>query len=153
VSIHLHRAKKHFPTVLGVLALAGTILLFSQDVFPRLFPYASHNFLGAFSLATIAFSYMIFQIVQRATRANLSKAILLAAAFLFWAANQLWPTLPEASLFNDVAIGLFVLDVFLMISGWPKPSSDRSFADGAHRANMSRFSDTCCGRVDCDGRC
>ncbi len=60
---------------------------------------------------------------------ELAKAILLAAAFLFWAANQFWPNLPQATLFNDIAIALFVLDVFLVIVGWPRTSPDSSFAE------------------------
>ena len=40
---------------------------------------------------------------------------MLAAAFLFWAANQLWPDSSRAMLFNDIAIGLFILDVFLVM--------------------------------------
>ena len=35
--------------------------------------------------------------------------MMLAVAFLFWAANQLWPDLPQATPFNDIAIVLFVL--------------------------------------------
>jgi len=57
------------------------------------------------------------------------KAILLAVAFLFWAANQFWPDLPQATLFNDIAIALFVLDIFLVILGWPLTSPDSSFAE------------------------
>jgi hypothetical protein len=58
-----------------------------------------------------------------------AKAAMLAVAFLFWAANQIWPNLPQATLFNDIAIGLFVLDVFLVIIGWPATSPDESFAE------------------------
>jgi hypothetical protein len=54
---------------------------------------------------------------------------MLAVAFLFWAANQLWPDLPQATLFNDIAIALFVLDVFLVMFGWPPTSPDTSFAE------------------------
>jgi hypothetical protein len=57
------------------------------------------------------------------------KALLLAIAFLFWAANQLWPDLPQATLFNDIAIALFVLDVFLVMAGWPAASHDESFGE------------------------
>ncbi|MGB8028666.1 MAG: hypothetical protein WCF30_03285 [Terracidiphilus sp.] len=57
------------------------------------------------------------------------KAIMLAVAFLFWAANQFWPDSPQATLFNDVAIALFVLDVFLVIAGWPRASRGSSFAE------------------------
>jgi hypothetical protein len=34
-----------------------------------------------------------------------------------------------ATLFNDIAIGLFVLDVFLVMIGWPATSPDESFAE------------------------
>jgi hypothetical protein len=57
------------------------------------------------------------------------KAIMLAVAFLFWAAYQLWPDLHQAILFNDAAIALFVLDVFLVMVGWPATSPDESFAE------------------------
>jgi hypothetical protein len=60
---------------------------------------------------------------------ELAKAILLAVAFLFWAANQLWPAWPQATLLNDIAIALFVLDVFLVMIGWPPTSPDSSFAE------------------------
>jgi hypothetical protein len=35
----------------------------------------------------------------------------------------------EATLFNDVAIALFVLDVFLVMIGWPATVPDESFAE------------------------
>jgi len=69
-----------------------------------------------------------------------AKAIMLAAAFLFWAANQLWPALPQATLFNDIAIALFVLDVFLVMVGWPAASPDESFAESYAEAPNERRS-------------
>jgi hypothetical protein len=59
----------------------------------------------------------------------LSKGIPQGDDASFWAANQLWPDLPQATLFNDIAIALFVLDVFLVIIGWPTTSPDESFAE------------------------
>src|ERR1035441_3656239 len=50
-------------------------------------------------------------------------------ASLFWAANQFWPDSPQATLYNDIAIALFVLDVFLVMIGWPPTSPDSSFAE------------------------
>jgi len=70
-----------------------------------------------------------FQGALRLARAELVKAILLATAFLFWAANQLWPHLRQATLFNDIAIALFVFDIFLVMIGWPATSPDGSFAE------------------------
>ena len=77
----------------------------------------------------IAIAYLAYQIVHRPPLKELAKAILLAVAFLFWAANQLWPAWPQATLFNDIAIALFVLDVFLVMIGWPPTSPDSSFAE------------------------
>jgi hypothetical protein len=39
------------------------------------------------------------------------------------------PDLRQATLFNDFAIALFVLDVFLVMVGWPVTSPDESFAE------------------------
>jgi hypothetical protein len=126
------RAPKVVSLVLGIVTLACVVLLFVGDAAPRLFPAGTHQVLAAFSLAMIACAYMVFQWSHNRPPAELAKTILLAAAFLFWAANQLWPSLPQASLFNDIAIGLFVLDVFFVIAGWPHGSS-------------GNFLDDCCG--------
>jgi hypothetical protein len=61
----------------------------------------------------------VYEALRRPAPSELIKAILLACAFLFWAANQFWPALRQATLFNDIAIALFVLDVFLAIIGRP----------------------------------
>jgi len=60
----------------------------------------------------------VYQLVHRPPGRELIKAVLLAAAFLFWAANQFWPESPQATLYNDIAIALFVFDVFLVMIGW-----------------------------------
>ena len=128
--------------VLGVITLAAVVLLFAVDAAPRLLPAGSHDTLAAFSLAMIACAYVIFQMARHRALAELVKTILLAAAFLFWAANQIWSNLPQASLFNDVAIGLFVLDVFFVILGWPAGSKDSILDDGRECS---------CGCACCDG--
>ena len=127
----LGRAQRATPMVLGIITLAGVAALFVWDANPALFPAGGHNFLGAFPLAMIALAYLLYQWAHRPSPAELIKAITLAAAFLFWAANQFWPNLPQATLFNDIAIGLFVLDIFLVILGWPASSGDEAFGEGA----------------------
>lgn len=127
--IRLDRTHRVLPVTLSVVTLAAVGVLFVWDAFPRLFPARSHDFLAAFSLTMIAVAYLVYQIAHRPPRKEFAKAIMLAVAFLFWAANQLWPNLPEATLFNDIAIALFVLDVFLVMVGWPATSPDESFAE------------------------
>ncbi len=131
------RWRRLIPLSLGVATLAGVALLYLEDVAPQLFPKDSHIVFSAFPLAMIAPAYVAFQVFHRRTAMELAKALLVAAAFLFWAANQFWPQWPEAALFNDIAIGLFVLDVFLVIAGWPEGSN-------------ASFPDDCCGC--CAGR-
>jgi hypothetical protein len=129
VNIRLDRSRRLIPVVLGVVTLAGVAVLLIQDAVPELFPAGSHDSLAAFALAMIAFAYLIYELAHRPTPMELVKAILLAAAFLFWAANQFWQNQPQAALFNDVAIALFVLDVFLVIAGWPPAATDSSFGE------------------------
>jgi hypothetical protein len=127
--IRLDRAHRALAVTLGIVTLAGVAVLFVWDAAPGLFPARSHDFLGAFSLTMIAVAYLVYQVAHRPPIRDLAKAILLAVAFLFWAANQLWPESASAVLFNDIAIALFVLDVFLVIIGWPATSPDESFAE------------------------
>ena len=118
MSIRLHRA---VPVMLGVVTLAGVGLLLAWDILPGLFPAKAHDFLAAFPLAMIACACLVHEVARRPARSEVVKAILLASAFLFWAANQFWPTLRQATLFNDLAIALFVFDVFLAMIGRPVP--------------------------------
>ena len=125
----IDRTHRAIPLILGVVTLISVGALLAWDVNPKVFPARAHEFLAAFPLAMIAIAYLLYQIAHRLAAKEFVKAILLAVAFLFWAANQLWPDLPQATLFNDVAIALFVLDVFLVIIGWPTTSPDESFAE------------------------
>jgi hypothetical protein len=129
VNNRLDRSRRLLPLILGVITLAGVAVLLVQDAFPRLLLDWSHDSLAAFSLAMIALAYLVYQLVHRPAPMELVKTTMLAAAFLFWAANQFWANLPQATLFNDIAIGLFVFDIFLVISGWPPASRDSSFAE------------------------
>ncbi len=116
------RTLRMIAVILGLVAVGSVALLFAWDGFPQLFPDRAHEVLGAFPLAMIAFAYLVYQRARRPARMEAAKAILLAMAFLFWAANQLWPGLRQATLLNDLAIGLFVLDVFwAMIDHPPAP--------------------------------
>jgi MFS superfamily sulfate permease-like transporter len=125
----LNRARRAIPVSLGVVTLAGVGLLLVWDVFPRFFPANAHDVLAAFPLVMIAVAYLVYQAEHRPAALELVKAILLVLAFPFWAANQFWPNLRQATLFNDIAIALFVFDVFLVIVGWPEASPDESFAE------------------------
>ncbi len=138
MGIRLDEVVKFFSVLLGIITLAAVAALFVWDISPELFPVRSHDVLAAFSLAMIAFAYLAYQMTRRPAPTECAKAILLAAAFLFWAANQLWANLPQAVLFNDVAIGLFILDVFFVIVGWPQASAGSSFAEAVKKPEQER---------------
>lgn len=127
--LRLDRAHRFLPVLLGLIALVSTGTLFVWDAAPGLFPATMHYAVGAFSLAMIAVAYLVYQIVRRAPGVELVKAVMLSAAFLFWAANQVCRNPRMAALCNDIAIALFILDVFLVIAGLPASSPDSSFAE------------------------
>ena len=134
----LDRSRRAVPALLGGLTLAFVGVLLLCDASPRLFPAGAHDVLGALPLALIAVAYLLFQVVRRPTRVDLVKAAILVLAFFFWAANQLWSDLSVAILFNDIAIALFVLDVFLVIVGWPSTADDESFAETHTRTSPTQ---------------
>jgi hypothetical protein len=127
--IRLARSHRALSVILGAVTLVDVAVLFAWDAFPHRFPARSHDVLAASSLTMIAVAYLVYQAVHRPPPRELAKAVMLAVAFLFWAANQLWPNLPQATLFNDIAIALFVMDIFLVMAGWPASSPDGSFAE------------------------
>src|SRR5579883_2100310 len=105
---------------LGAVTLASVVLLLSLDATPASFPGSAHLVLGTIPLALIAVSYLLYQAYVRPSRAQLVRAVILALAFLCWAENQRLGDGPLSTLFNDIAIGLFVFDVFLTMVGWPE---------------------------------
>jgi hypothetical protein len=119
----LARDRRSLPVILCVVTLISVGILLVWDFFPGLFPAGAHDILAALPLAMIACACLVYEAFRRPSRSELVKAILLACAFLFWAANQLWPTLHQATLFNDIAIALFVFDVFLAMTSRPDPIS------------------------------
>ena len=134
------RSCKALAVILGVVTLADVVALLVWDAFPRVFPGRSHEILAAYALAMIAVAYLVYQVAQRPSRMEFLKAAMLALAFLFWAANQLWPNSPQATLFNDIAIALFVVDVFLVMAGWPGTTPDEpldeSYAEAPQRGRF-----------------
>jgi hypothetical protein len=119
------RALAALALALGALTLASAALLLVWNVAPGSFPARAHDLLGALPLAVVALAALAHQVARPSGWRDVVKTSLLAAAFLFWAANQLWPEHPRALLFNDVAIVLFVLDVFFVIVGWPAADAAR----------------------------
>jgi len=132
--IRLDRVHRAAPVILGSVTLAGVAVLVVGDFFPA-FSNRTHDAMAAFSLALIAVAYLIYQAVRRPAHLEWVKAILLAAAFLCWSANQVWPQPHQAIVLNDVAIALFVLDVFLVMMGWPPSAPDESFAETSSEAD------------------
>ncbi len=113
------RGRSFLPAALGVITLTSLAPLIAWDASPELFPPRAHAFLAAVPLTMVALAYLIHQGTRRVASVEFVKAILTALAFVCWAINQLVPEYRYATLFNDVAVAAFVLDVVLVIVGWP----------------------------------
>jgi len=125
----LNRTRRRPAVVVGGVTLSSVAVLLFWDLSPQFFPARAHDFLAALPLTLIAIAYLLYQGMHRPSAMELVKATILAVAFLAWAANQFWPNIRQATLFNDIAIALFVMDVFLVMVGWPATSPDESFAE------------------------
>jgi hypothetical protein len=125
----LNPSRRLAPLVFGVAALLSATWLLACDAFPQLLPADQRGLLGAIPLTLIALAYLLYENVRRPSFGEVVKATLLALAFLFWAGNQYWGASRWAALLNDVAIGLFVLDIFFVMVGWPANSPDEAFGE------------------------
>ena len=74
-----------------------------------------HTYLRSLVLALAGFGYALFQLYVRPSREILLKRLVLAAAFVLWAAEQLVPPGRLTLLLDDAAIAAFVLDLFWVI--------------------------------------
>lgn len=116
------RSLRSAAALLGNLTLVGLVPLLLWNAVPARFPAHAHETLSALPLALIAIAWVLHGLASRPTFPQLARTGLLAAAFLFWSANQWWPELAQATLFNDLAVALFVLDVWLVIRARPAPA-------------------------------
>ena len=116
----MSRSTWSLPTALAVLTAASLVPLLVWDVSPGVFPARAHDVLAAVPLTLVALAYVVYQGMRRVAAMEFAKAMLSALAFVFWALNQLLPDHPQATLFNDIAVAAFVVDVVLVIVGWPR---------------------------------
>jgi hypothetical protein len=124
------RIRMSLPVVAGALTLLSVSILALDDACPQWFPPDIHDVLATLPLVLIALACLLLQLVRRAPPGEWAKALIVAMAFLFWAANQIWPDRTARIFFNDAAIGLFVVDAFLVIVGWPATSVPDTAAEG-----------------------
>jgi hypothetical protein len=102
--------------LVGVALLASGVLL-ALDTSPTFRGGDPRRVVSALPLVAIALACLAYHATWRPEPFDLLKRVLLSAAFLFWAANQLFPEEGWAPVANDVAIALFVLDLALILSG------------------------------------
>jgi hypothetical protein len=112
------RSRLSLSIVLALVTLVSLLPMLVWDAAPGLFPAGAHRVLAAVPLTLIAVAYLVHQ-GMRGAGMDFAKAVLSALAFVLWALNQLLPDHPWATLFNDLAVAAFVLDVVLVIVGWP----------------------------------
>jgi hypothetical protein len=92
------------------LLAAGVLVLANQFVEPGM-----HAWLSALPLALAGFGYAFLQIQLKPPVRTLLKRLLLAAAFVLWAVDQLLPEGKLAVFVGDLVIAAYVADLFWMI--------------------------------------
>jgi hypothetical protein len=101
--------------LLLAVALASSVLLLALDASQGFREGDARRVVSALPLIAIALACLAFDATWTPEPLDLLKRVLLSAAFLFWAANQLFPTTGWAPVANDIAVALFVLDLALIL--------------------------------------
>ena len=102
-------------TVFFVLALTGVVALLVTDIVHHLSFSPLHAHLDAWPLTAIGLSYIILQFAGNRNRADQVKGIFLGIAFLLWGGEQLVPPSQMATVMDEGAITIFVVDVSFII--------------------------------------
>lgn len=108
------------------LTLLSVLVLLAFDAAPSLFRTDLHGRLATLALVLSAFGCLLPHLGRGARPLEWVKALIAAFAFLFWAANQICLNPTTATVFNDIAIALFAVDVFLVVAGSPPVPGDAS---------------------------
>ncbi len=85
-----------------------------------------HAYLRCLVLGAAGLGYALFQCRTRPSRETVLKRLVLAAAFVLWAAEQLIPQKRLTLFLDDAVIAAFVLDLIWIIQGEIK-AGGRSF--------------------------
>jgi hypothetical protein len=101
--------------LLLAFAVVSSVVLLVLDASRGFREGDARRVVSALPLIAIALACLAFHATWTPQPLDLLKRVLLSAAFLFWAANQLFPTTGWAPVANDVAIALFVLDLALIL--------------------------------------
>jgi len=97
--------------VLGAIAAAGIAALLATDAQIHVPLAFSASAISAASLLLIGMSFLILQVIQRPSLAELLKNALLAGAFLLWGVVQLMRQSDLSKKLGDVVIALYVVDL------------------------------------------
>jgi hypothetical protein len=128
--------REFIPASIALLTLASVVALLLSDMAPCLFPTGAHGALAPLPLVLVAVASLLFHFGRRSPPIEWCKALLGALAFLFWAANLSCHNAAIATIFNDVAIALFVLDASLVLVKWPPTSVARALPSAGQESSQ-----------------
>ena len=97
-----------------ILARASLVAACGLVLMNQLVPAAMHTWLSALPLALAGTAFALLQLRLKPDRATLLKRLLLAAAFVFWAVDQMLPAGRLATFIGDAVIAAYVVDLFWM---------------------------------------
>jgi hypothetical protein len=97
---------------LAAVALLSAAVLLAVN---RFVSAGIHSYLSSFPLGLAGAGYALLQVRTTLLRGILVRRLVLAGAFIGWAADQLLPPGPLAVFLGDGVIFCFILDVFWLI--------------------------------------
>ena len=101
--------------LLLIASWAGLTGLLMTDGFHHLRFTSTHQRLSALALIFVGLSYAAFQFAAVRKRTDRVKGVLLATAFVLWGSEQFLPASPLMTLIDSLVIGIFVVDISLVI--------------------------------------
>lgn len=101
--------------ILAKLSLLTASVLLLSNLWSTL--ARTHGWLSSLPLALAGIAFALLQVLLKPTRGTLFRRLLLAAAFVAWAVDQLLPAGYMATVVGDAVISAYVLDLYWMMRG------------------------------------
>jgi hypothetical protein len=101
--------------ILAKLSLLAALILLLSNLRYTMTP--AHAWLSSLPLALGGIAFGVLQVILKPTRGILFRRLLLAAAFVAWAVDQLLPVGYLATAVGDAVISAYVLDLYWMMRG------------------------------------
>ena len=99
------------------LSVLSFVILWAQDILNEFHYDAAHLRMGSPPFIFIGLAFIAYQISRSCPWRSRIKGLFLGVAFALWGSEQFLPATPWLTLMDNLVIGIFVVDLGVVVAG------------------------------------